>query len=99
MESILHQLRAMVEALGADEEKRHMDIFIRVKGIDVFNIARVDDVYILSGIDKDGNPSIMFCTHFVPVITLQPKANEHRRICGFNTACEIEEAKKSSESK
>lgn len=92
MESIISQLKAMVSALEAEEEKRHMDIFIRVKNVDVLNIARVDDVYILSGIDEDGNSAIMFCHHFVPVIILRPKANEHRRICGFNAACEIEKA-------
>ena len=90
----------MVAALEADEEKQHLDIFIRIKDIHVFNIARADDVYILSGVDVNGNPSIIFCNHFVPVITLRPKANEHRIICGFNKVCEVEEAKlKSPESK
>ena len=91
MEAIIHQLQLTIKSLERKEEYKDRDIIIRVDGINVINIAHVDDVYSLFGIDDDGNNSIIFCQDFIPTLILRPKIKEHRRICGFEKNCKIED--------
>lgn len=99
MESILTQLMFMVKALESDKRHEHSDIVIRVGKIDVFNISRNQDVYTLIGVNDLGEHSIMFCERFVPTIVIRPKAEEHRRICGFDKNCQIDQDEPKPEEK
>src|SRR6185503_804451 len=94
MEAIINQLQGAVKTLSEDGNYKEFDILIQVDDIKVINIAHIDDVYSLIGVNEDEERVIRFCHEFVPTLVLKKKANEHRVICGFNPQCTIDELNK-----
>ena len=84
MEAILHQLQSTISSFESKEEYKDFDLIIRVDGMNIINIVRVDDVYLLFGVDETKNSFIIFCQEFIPTLIIRPKENEHRIICGFS---------------
>ena len=89
MEAIIHQLKAAIKSIETNKTYDNFDVIIRVDGISVSNISHIDDIYSLFGIDSEGNNVIMFCQSFIPTLVIRPKAEEHRKVCGFNKECKI----------